>query len=59
MLFDTIQAELATKTDLKMLEQKMENEFTRFEYRIVTKLGIIVVTSVTLAVAIGGWLIKL
>lgn len=47
MLYETIESELATKTDLVQLE-----------YRIVTKLGMLAISLTTIAVAMITWLVK-
>jgi hypothetical protein len=59
ILIEAIEGELVTKNDLGNLKQEIAHQFTQFEYRIVTKLGVIVVTTTTLAVALTTWLTKL
>jgi hypothetical protein len=59
MLIEAIEGDLVTKADLTSLKQDISHEFTKFEYRIVTKLGFIVVTTVTIAVGLATWLMKL
>ncbi len=59
ILIEVAEGEFVTKTDLANLKQDIEHQFLSAEYRIVTKLGFIVVTTVTLAVALLVWLIKL
>ncbi len=49
----------AVKNDINSFRQEVAHQFTNQEYKIVTKLGVIVVTSVSLAVALSTWLIKL
>jgi hypothetical protein len=58
ILIDAIEGELVTKGDLGNLKQEIAHQFTQFEYRIVTKLGVIVVTTTSLAVALMSWLLK-
>lgn len=48
-----------SKNDLFNFKQEVAHQFTNLEYRIVTKIGVLVVTTVTLAVAFSTWLIKL
>ena len=59
VLIDAVEGDLVTKADLGNLKQEIAHQFTQFEYRIVAKLGVIVVASATLAVAVVTWLIKL
>ncbi len=59
ILIDAVEGELVRKVDLEILKQEIAHDFTQAEYRIVTKLGIIVVTCMTISVALMTWLIKL
>ncbi len=59
ILIDAVEGELVRKSDLEHLEQRIDHRFTQSEYRVVTKLGVIVVTCTTIAVALVTWLIKL
>jgi hypothetical protein len=53
-----IEGTLTTKTDLYSLEQRIDHRFTQMEYRIVTKLGILVVATTTLAIALVSWIMR-
>jgi hypothetical protein len=53
------EGELATKQDLKMLETNLLSANQVLEYRITIKLGLITVSTITIAVAILSWLIKI
>ncbi len=55
IIAEIIEGDVATKTDVK----ELENKLIQLEYRLVIKLGAIVVTTTTLAVAFTSWLMKL
>lgn len=56
ILIEVAEGEFVTKSDLAKLEREIAHQFTEAEYRIVTKLAVVVVTTVTLAVALVTWL---
>lgn len=58
ILIDAVEGELVQKKDLDGLKQSIDHQFTQFEYRIVTKLGVIVVTTTSMAVALITWVMK-
>jgi hypothetical protein len=66
IMAEIIEGDLATKLDVKNLEtnvkheiKDLKDEMQKLEYRLVIKLGAIVVTVVTIAIALTSWIIKL
>ena len=55
IIAEIIEGDMATKSDIR----ELENKLVQLEYRLVVKLGAIVVTATTLAVALTSWLMKL
>lgn len=51
---EIIEADLATKRDI----EKLENALVQLEYRLVIKLSAVVVTTVTLAIAVTAAISK-
>lgn len=65
MVLDAIEGDLVTKSDLSVFKEQIDNRFVlvehqikESEYRLVTRLGFLTVSAVTLAVAVLTWLIK-
>lgn len=69
MVLDAIEGDLATKQDLTIFQERIQNQMDqRFsqvdqrilesEFRLVTRLGFLTISTVTLAVATLTWLIK-
>ncbi|MXX11045.1 MAG: DUF1640 domain-containing protein [Nitrospira sp. SB0677_bin_15] len=52
-----IESDLATKRDMKELEQKLQQEMREFEYRLTIKLGLMVVASTGLILGTIQYLI--
>jgi excinuclease UvrABC ATPase subunit len=63
MVLDAIEADLATKSDLTIFQERIEGRFERrlleSEFRITTRLGFLVISTTTIAVAVLTWLIKI
>jgi hypothetical protein len=66
MVFDAIEGDLVTKSDFAIFKEhidrkfgEIDHRFNVFELRIVVKLGLITVSSMTVAVALLTWLIKI
>lgn len=63
MVLDAVEGDLATKSDLAVFQERIENRFERrfieTEFRIITRLGFLVVSTTTIAVAVLTWLIKI
>ena len=65
MVLDALEGDLVTKSDFAVFQERLENRFTQTqqllkesEFRTVTRLGILVVSSISIAVATLTWLIK-
>jgi len=58
MVLDAIEGDLVTKSDFALFKEQMENRFAQIELRIVTKLGVLIVSTTSIAVAVLAWLIK-
>lgn len=58
MLIESIEDALATKVDLANLEERMNHRFVETEYRIITKLSFVVVTTITLAMTVATLFLK-
>ncbi len=62
MVLDAIEGNLATKSDLTISQERIESRFERrlieTEFRIITRLGFLTVSTVSIAVAVLTWLIK-
>lgn len=73
MVLDAIEGDLVTKSDLAIFQERMDNRFGQvenqfvlvqnqikeFEFRLSTRLGFLIVSTASIAVAILMWLIKL
>ena len=66
MVLDAIEGDLVTKSDFAVFKEHMDrrfagidHRFSEIELRLVVKLGLITVSTVSIAVAILAWLIKL
>lgn len=69
MVLDAIEGNLVTKGDFAIFQERIENRFTQsqqqlqsqikeIEYHLTTHLGFLIVSTVTIAVAVLTWLIK-
>jgi hypothetical protein len=69
MVLDAIEGDLVTKADfvnfqerienkLVQHEQRIEKQFVESEFRLLTRLGFLIVSTTSLAVAVLTWLIK-
>ena len=69
VVLDAIEGELVTKSDFaifqeryrnefQQLEQRIDKRFVEFELRILTRLGFLMVSTTSIAVAVLTWLIK-
>lgn len=66
MVLDAIEGDLVTKSDFAVFQEQTKNQFMQFqqalkesEYRTITRLGLLTVSTVSIAVAVLTWLIKL
>lgn len=66
MVLDAIEGDLVTKSDFAIFKEYIDGRFVdvghkinALELRLVVKLGLITVTTTTIAVTILTWLIKL
>lgn len=70
MVLDAIEGDLVTKSDFAIFQEKMDNRFSQVEsriqnqireseFRLSTRLGFLVVSTVSIAVAVLTWLIKI
>lgn len=59
ILIDAVEGELVRKSDLDQLKAEIAHEFTQSEYRVVTKVSIVMGTMLTLFVGVLALLIKL
>ena len=65
-VLDALEGDLVTKTDFALFQEKLENRFALIhmqiketELRLTIRLGFIMVSTMSVAVAILTWLIKL
>ena len=66
IVLDALEGDLVTKSEFAVFKEHIDrrfaavdHRFSELELRLVIKLGLINVTSVTIAVAILTWLIKI
>jgi hypothetical protein len=70
MVLDAIEGDLVTKSDFAVFQERIENklvqheqriekQFVESEFRLLTRLGFIIVSTTSVAVAILTWLNKL
>lgn len=70
MVLDAIEGDLVTKSDFINFQERIENRFVQSqqqiqsqikesEFRLITRLGFLTVSTVSIAVAALTWLIKL
>jgi hypothetical protein len=66
MVLDAIEGDLVTKSDFAVFKEHVDarfaevgHRFNEVELRLVIKLGLITVSTTTIAVAILTWLIKI
>ncbi|MGE0763330.1 MAG: hypothetical protein AB7N80_08630 [Bdellovibrionales bacterium] len=65
MVLDAIEGDLVTKSDFAVFQERIDNRFIQTqsqikesEFRVTTRLGLLTVSAVSIAVAILTWLIK-
>jgi hypothetical protein len=65
MVLDAIQGDLVTKSDLAVFKEQVDNRFNQVhsliretELRLLTRLGFMMVSTISIAVAVLTWLIK-
>ena len=63
MVLDAIEGDWATKSDLTLIQERIESRFERrlieTEFRIIARLGFLTVSTTSIAVAILTRLIKI
>jgi len=70
LVLDVLEGDLVTKSDFAVFQEQMKNQFTlqqqtmvalikESEYRTVTRLGFLTISTVSIAVAVLTWLIKM
>lgn len=73
MVLDALEGDLVTKSDFAVFQERLENRFAQIdnrfehvqsqikesEFRLTTRLGVITVSAVSIAVAVLTWLIKM
>ena len=70
MVLDAIEGDLVTRADFAVFQERMDNRFAQTqqyvqnqvkesEFRLLTRLGFLTVSSVSIAVAVLTWLIKI
>ncbi len=70
MVLDALEGDLVTKSDFAVFQEQMKNQLTQHqqavtaslkesEYRTVIRLGFLTISTVSIAVAVLTWLIKL
>jgi hypothetical protein len=70
MVLDAIEGDLVTKSDLSVLKEQMDSRFLQVhseirtqvkesELRLLTRLGFMMISTVSIAVAALTWLIKI
>jgi hypothetical protein len=69
MVLDALEGDLVTKADFAVFQERIENRLAQFEqrndkrfveteFRLITRLGFLMVSTTSLAVAVLTWLIK-
>lgn len=59
MVLDAIEGDLVTKVDFAILQEQIKSQIKESEYRMVTRLGFLTISTASIAVAVLTWLIKL
>jgi hypothetical protein len=70
MVLDALEGDLVTKADFAVFQERIENRLTQFEqrtdkrfieteFRLLTRLGFLMVSTTSIAVAVLTWLIKM
>lgn len=59
MVLDALEGDLVTKADFALFQEQNKNQLSQLEYRIVTRLGFMMISTVSIAVAVLTWLIKI
>lgn len=70
MVLDAIEGDLVTKADFAVFQERIDNRFVQTqqyvqsqikesEFRLITRLGFLTVSTVSIAVAVLTWLIKI
>ncbi len=58
MVLDVLEGDLVTKSDFQFFKQHVDHKFKEVELGLTIKLGFITVSTVSIAVAVLTWLIK-
>ena len=65
MILDAVEGDMNIKSELVKINERMnerfasvDKQFVELEFRITTRLGLLVVSTTTIAVAVLAWLIK-
>ena len=58
-MVDAIEGDLVTKSEFISFRQHGDHRFSEMELRLVVKLSLVMVSTVTVAVAVLSWLIKI
>lgn len=65
MVLEVLEGDLVTKSDFAVFQEQMKNQVAQIhaalkesEYRTVTRLGFLTISTVSIAVALLTWLIK-
>jgi hypothetical protein len=59
MVLDAIEGDLVTKSEFLSFRQHIDHRFSEMELRLVVKLSLVMVSTVTIAVGVLSWLIKI
>ena len=70
MVLDAIEGDLVTKSDFAVFQERIENRFSQAQHhiqnqikeselRLITRIGFLTVSTVSIAVAVLNWLIKI
>jgi hypothetical protein len=66
MVLDALEGDLVTKSDFALFQERLDNRFGQIqnqikesEFRLTTRLGFLLVSTVSIAVAVLTWLIKI
>ena len=66
MVLDALEGDLVTKSEFAVFQEQMKNQFAQMqqqikesEFRMITRLGFLVISTTSIAVAVLTWLIKI
>lgn len=66
MVLDALEGDVVTKGDFALFQERLDSRFTAIqnqikesEFRLLTKLGFLTISSLSIAVALLTWLIKI